>query len=125
LDGEVRSDILAEAKELAPWIQTRKEAYWGVQPVKNWPSLCKSPVTRKGNTLYIHQVSQKEAHPTRIQLAVKQRPSKASLLGNKEVRVQVVSEKEGLLIKLSSKGLNPLGEVLKLEFRKLPPLISK
>jgi alpha-L-fucosidase len=125
LDGEVRSDILAEAKELAPWIQTRKEAFWDVQPVKNWPSLCKYPVTRKGNTLYIHLVSEKEALPTQLQLAVKQTPDKVSLLGNKEVKVQVVSEKEGLLIKLPSKGLNPLGEVLKLEFQKLPLLISK
>ena len=120
LDGEIRSDILAEANELAPWIQTRKEAYWDIQPVKDWPSLCKYPITRKGNTLYIHLVSEKEALPTQLKLAINKRPINASLLGNKQIKVNVVSKKEEILIQLPSSGLNPLGEIIKLQFLKLP-----
>jgi len=121
LNGEVRSDILAEAKELATWIQPRKEAYWDIQSVKEWPSLCKYPITRKGNTLYVHLVSEKGTTPDRVQLAIKQQPQKVSLLAEKEAKVEVVNEKSGLLIKLPSEGLNPLGEIIKLEFQK-PPL---
>jgi alpha-L-fucosidase len=119
-DGEVRPDILAEAKQLSPWIATRKEAFWNTQPVKNWPDLCAYPITRKENTLYIHLMNEKGIQPSSIQLAVKQLPQKAYLLGDPTKKIDV-SKKEGVLqLKLPEEELNPLGEIIKLEFNSQP-----
>ena len=115
-DGEIREDIVAEAKQLAPWIEARKEAFFGIEPVKNWTDLCEAPLTRRGSTTYVHLTGEKLQGVTVLTLRTAQTPSKVELLGGSSTAVGFSKESDGIRLSIGSDGRNPLGEIVVVEF---------
>ena len=118
--GEIRSDILAESKELSGWIGPRKAAFWGIEPVKRWESYGDVPLTRRDRTLYAHLVGKPRVDREAISFSIKPAPVSARLLGKPGARVKIRSTPDGFELRLPKTGRDPLGEIVEMKFARAP-----
>ncbi len=115
-DGQLRSDVVDEAKILSKWIQPRRAAFFGVQPVKHWEKVGSVPLTRNGNLIYVHLTGEKLADVKTVELAISEKPLSARMLGS-GAEVKVEQNKAGLLLELPTEGRDPLGAIVEVEFK--------
>ncbi len=118
-NGQLRPDIKAEAGILSDWIELRKAAFFGMQPVKQWEELSPAPLTRSGHTLYVHLTGEKLASINELVVSVQQEPITVMLLG-KPVRIDCSTDAAGLHLSLPVDGRDPLGEIVAIQFSSLP-----
>ena len=108
--------LFAEAKRLTPWIEARKEAFFGIEPVKDWEALCEAPLTRRRKTIYVHLTGEKLQGVTDLVLRTTQTPSGVELLGDSAADVSFAKADGGIRLNIGSAGRNPLGEIVVVEF---------
>jgi alpha-L-fucosidase len=116
-NGEIREDIKAEAKGLAPWIEQRKEAFWEIEPVKNWAEISAAPLTRQDDTLYVHLTGAELANLTDITIRTKKHPVSATALANPSLDVRYTVVEDGFRLNVSGECRDPLGDVIKIEMK--------
>lgn len=114
-NGEIRQDILSEAKELAPWMEKRKEAFFGVEPVKNWQEISDAPLTRKGDLLFVHLTGAELAGRTELSIKTGEDFSSAVVLGNPDLAVHLKKSGDVIRLQLEGASRSPLGEIIVLK----------
>lgn len=119
-DGQLRPDLMAESKILSDWIEPRRAAFFGVQPVKQWEKLGIAPLTCAGNTLYVHLTGEKLAALEELVLSVQQKPVAVQLMGKPDSQVSYSTESSGLHLGIPAEGRDPLGEIIKIQFATSP-----
>jgi alpha-L-fucosidase len=115
-DGKIREDIMAEAVVLSEWITLRREAFFDIEPVKDWQERCDAPLTRRGTVLYVHLTGANLVGRSEIQLVTDKKAVRAEVLGRSDLPVELHNLPNGLKLKLPDAARDPLGEVLKIIF---------
>lgn len=119
-DGLLREDIWAESEVLSKWLKPRLEAFIGVAPVKQWEKLGNVPMTRKGNTVYVHLTGESRAKLQTLALKLEAWPERATVLGQPEILVDAIRSEGKVLLSSSAGARDPLGGIIVLEFKENP-----
>ncbi len=123
--GEVREDLLAEAELLGPWIQLRKNAFFGTRPMKEWEKLSPVPLTSGGNICYAHLTGKDNVSKRELHIKIAQKPVTVEVLGKPEIKLSFTCDTEGLHITLPRVQYDRLGEILAIQYQENNKAITK